>query len=261
MSFEKHLYLVLSPLQALVASQLTPEQFAKHFTVGSSRYYAGKVIFSEIDVEFRHPYFEIDQALSVLVPHDDGSPKATKYISTYRVLEHIDFDAIQSVYLTTPDGDCIQLSEAPHEARHEAGYIRTYAELAPLRMLVMSPLDFPEFGQLITKPGYRKGVPKLFYTQIELNINEFLERLEANPMMPSPVSGVHPSILRDAIMDLRQSPEKSLKGVSLDSSLETIGYRAIRHGFMFASTDQTKFFPMPSMAEIEHLNHNFLQHM
>ena len=95
MSYENHLYQILSPNQALVASQLSPEQFAKHFTVGSVRYYEGKVIFAELDTEFRNPYFNIEQGLAGLVPHDDGRPKATKYISTYRTLEHLDFQRSQ----------------------------------------------------------------------------------------------------------------------------------------------------------------------
>ena len=261
MSFESRLYQILSPNQALVASQLTPEQFAKHFTTGSARHYAGKVIFAEIDIAYRHPYFDIDQGLAGLIPHEDGRPKATKYISTYRVMEHVDFQAIKALYLTSPDGYCIELNEAPHEAKHEAGYIRTYAEIAPPRMMALSRLNFPEFGQHITMPGYSKGAPKLFYTQIDFNTDEFLERFDANPLISSPVPGVHPSKLRDAIQELRSTSGKPLKAVSLDSSLENIGYRLIRHGFMFASQEGTKYFPMLSTAEIERRNYNFYRNM
>lgn len=261
MSFESHLYQILSPNQALVASQLTPEQFAKHFTVGSTRYYAGKVIFAELDIEFRHPYFNVDQALGDLTPHKDGRPKATKYISTYRVLEHLDFQAIKALYLTSPDGYYVELNAAAYEAKHAPGYIRTYAEVAPLRMLALSRLNFPEFGKHITAPGYSKGAPKLFYTQIDLNIDDFLERFDSNPTMPSPVPGVHPSKFRDAIQEMRDMPDKPLKGVSLDASLETIGYRSIRHGFMFASAEDTKYFPMLSTAEIERRYFNFYRNM
>lgn len=261
MSYESHLYLVLMPNQALVASQLTPEQFAKHFNTGSARHYAGKTIFAEIDIAFRHPYFDIDAGLAALIPHEDGRPKATKYISTYRVLEHIDFETIKALYLTTPEGYCIELTEAPHQAKHEPGFIRTYAEIAPPRMLVLSRLDFPEFGQRITEAGYTKGAPKLFYTQIDFNTDEFLKRFDENPMISSPVPGVHPSKLRDAILELRNIPEKPLKAVSLDSALDTIGYRLVRHGFMFASSEGTKYFPMLPTAEIERRNYQFYRSM
>lgn len=261
MSYESHLYQILSPNHALVASQLTPEQFAKHFTVGSTRYYEGKVIFAEIDTAFRNPYFDIERGLAGLSPHEDGRPKSTKYISTYRVLEHMDFQAVQALYLTSADGYCIRLDEEPHKARHEPGYIRTYAEIAPPRMLALARLNFPDFGQHITQPDYSKGAPKLFYTQLELNIDHFLEEFDNHPTMPSPIPGVHPSKLRDAIQELRDIPDKPFKAVSLDSSLEKIGYRAIRHGFMLASPQDTKYFPMPSTADIEERNYNFFRNM
>ena len=38
---EKHLYVILHPVNALVASQLGPEQFAGYYTVGSSKHHEG----------------------------------------------------------------------------------------------------------------------------------------------------------------------------------------------------------------------------
>ena len=46
--FAKHLYLILYPNEALVASQLTPEEFGMHYSVGSPRHFKGKVIFVEV---------------------------------------------------------------------------------------------------------------------------------------------------------------------------------------------------------------------
>jgi len=57
--FTKHLYLILFPNEALVASQLTPEEFGMHYSIGSPRHFSGKVIFVEVDIEFRR--FELDQ--------------------------------------------------------------------------------------------------------------------------------------------------------------------------------------------------------
>ena len=258
MEYEKHLYQILSPNQALIASQLNPEQFAMHYGSGTTRYYQGKTIFAEIDVDFRNPYFNVDDALSALKHHDDGRPKATKFISSYRILEHIDFSAIKNLYLTSPEGYCIELSEAPYEKIHHVGYLRIFAEIAPLRMLVMSSLNFPEFGRYITDPAYRKGAPKLFYTQIELDTDEFLADLADRPTMNPPVPGLHPSRLRDAINELKsKTAGKNTKGLSLYSSIDQLGYKRIRHGFMFASQDEFKFFSMPSPSEIEKMNRRF----
>jgi hypothetical protein len=262
MEYQNHLYLILSPNQALITSQVDPVEFAKHYGSGTTRYYQGKVIFAELDVNFRNPYFNMEAGLAALKPHPDGRPKATKYISCYRVLEHIDFSAIKTLYLTTPEGYCIGLKEAPYDKTHHVGFLRIFAEIAPLRMLVMSSFNFAEFGKYITDPEYGKGAPKLFYTQIELDTDEFLADLEARPTMTPPIPGLHPSKLRDAINELKNTAEaKNTKGLSLDNSLEQIPYKRFRHGFMFASQNETKFFPIPSPAKIEQMNPKFWRTM
>jgi hypothetical protein len=261
MQYNNHLYQILAPNPALVASQLEPEAFAKHYTAGSLRYYAGKVVFAEIDINYRHPYFKIDDALAMMKPHADGRPKATRFISTYRVLEHIDLDAIQRVILSTPEGYTIELHSAPYDKHHDPGFLRIYAEIAPLHMLVMSRMDFPAFGKYITDPDFPKGAPKLFYTQVELDIEHFLEEFEERPTMHPPISGLHPSNLRAAITEMRAEPDKQTKALKLDSSFDTIPYKHIRHGFMFACQEKSRFFPIPSQAEIEATNHRFARSM
>jgi hypothetical protein len=94
MAYEKHLYMILHPNYSLIASQLEPEHFLKHYVQGSTRYFEGRLIFVEIDPNFRNPFFDIDAAFAELKPHEDGRPKATKFIKSYRVMEHIDFEAI-----------------------------------------------------------------------------------------------------------------------------------------------------------------------
>jgi hypothetical protein len=260
-TYTTHLYQILYPNQALVASHLGPEDFARHYLVGSIRHYNGKLVFAEIDPAFRHPYFQIDEVLEEMVPHADGTPKRTKFICSYRVMEHMDFDFIQKVYLTNSEAQVLELTPGTYTAKHQSGYLRTYAEIAPLSMLVLSPLPMPEFGAFITAPGNAKGAPKLFYTQIELNINEFLETFENNPFAQAPFSFLHPSKLRDAILEMQHGPEKKTKGLSLFCPLDQISYKKIRHGFMFASPDKHKFFPMPSLHDIEEKNFKFWQGM
>ncbi len=261
MHYEKHLYQILYPNQALIASHLDPSAFARHYLVGSIRHYNGKLVFAEIDPEFRHPYFKIDEVFNNLKPHDDGTPKRTKFISSYRVMEHMDLDAIRKVYLTNAEAQVLELSPGTYTKKHESGYLRTFAEIAPLSMLVMSPLSMPEFGSFITAPGNTKGAPKLFYTQIELNINEFLETFESNPFAQAPFPFLHPSKLRDSILEMQSKPGKKTKGLSLFCPLDQISYKRIRHGFMFSEGERHKFFAMPSLHEIEETNFKFWQGM
>jgi len=261
MEYVNRLYQILYPNQALVASQLAPEAFAKHYLIGSIRHYSGKLVFAEIDINFRHPYFQIEESLKRLIPHEDGTPKHTKFICSYRVLEHMDFDCIKSLYLSTSEANVLELKPQAYNKKHQQGFLRTFAEIAPLSMLVMSPYDMPEFGKFITEDGNPKGAPKLFYTQIELNVDEFVANFEKNPFMQAPFSFLHPSKLRDAILQMKIKPEKKTKGLALFCPLDQISFKMIRHGFMFTSHDKYRFFPMPSLHDIETNDFKFWQGM
>ncbi len=107
--FEKHLYLILYPNEALVASQLSPEAFGKHYSIGSPRHFMGKVIFAEVDPKFRDPgdYLHIDEYLAATEKPE--GPKRTKFVKSYRVLEHVDFSALLDLYLVTTDGAVLGL--------------------------------------------------------------------------------------------------------------------------------------------------------
>lgn len=252
----KRLYLILHPIAALIGSQLTPEQLAKHYTVGPTRHYRGKVVFAEVDPAFRHSYFAIDAAMGALVPHEDGRPKATKYISSYRVLEHIDFSALRSLYLTSEEGYSLELVPGPApEVNGRTENI--YAEITPLRMLVLSRMDLRAFAAFITDPTNSVGAPRFLYTQLDLNTDEFLTEYEQNPFMQPPIPNLHPAILRDAIHELRGASYKSNKGLLLGTNLDNFSYRLIRNGFVFAAQKEWKFYPMPTAAEIEKRNLKF----
>jgi hypothetical protein len=261
MQTSNRLYLILHPSAALVGSQLPPEELARHFTVGPTRYYRGKVIFAELDPTYRHPYFAIERGLQDLRPHEDGRPKATKYISTYRVLEHVDFAALRGLYLTSAEGYCLPLQQGPYMPPPEGQDLRIFAEITPLRMLVLSKMDFLGFGQFITDLANPIGAPRFFYTQMELDIDGFLEDYEANPFTQPPLRNLHPSILENAIRELRSVKSKSNKGLSLHSNLDSFSYRLISSGFMFAGRGQSRYYPMPGPADIEKANLKFWRSM
>ncbi len=58
-----HLYLSLLP-EALVASMLEPEDFGVYYAVGSHKKLHGQAIFIEVDPDFRHEFFQIDDAVA-----------------------------------------------------------------------------------------------------------------------------------------------------------------------------------------------------
>ena len=130
--FNKHLYLILFPNEALVASQLTPSEFGKHYSIGSPRHFSGKVIFVEVDIQYRSEYLRIDECLKETESGIPGRPKRTKFVKSYRVLEHMDFSAFQKLYLVTTDGGVLGLDKS--ELLPISAYtnrVRLFQEICP----------------------------------------------------------------------------------------------------------------------------------
>jgi len=249
--YPKHLYMIVFPNNSLLASQLEPEEFAKHYTVGTAKHYQSKVIFAELDINFRDPYFAIDEYLELTVPHKDGNPKRTKFIASYAVLEHVDLQAIQKLYLVTAGGKALGIEHKPYEAINEPGYVRIYQEITPLQNLVGSNLDQRQFGKWITQETRSKGCPKICFTQIELDVDEFLQENINRTIITSPIPEHHPLRLYDCLRQLRADPNMKTKTISLASALRNISYTKIRHGFWFSDKEELLFFPMPTKEELE----------
>lgn len=261
MDYPVHLYKVLYPNNALIASQLKPEQFADHYTVGSDKHYNGKVIFAELDPAYRHPYFPIDEALAHVKPHPDGRPKATKFISNYRVLEHIELGAIDKLFIATAQGyvQALEAEEMPPASEDDG--LAIYAEISPMTMLILSDLNNRQFGRFITDPGSFQSAPAQFYTKLNVDILGFIEYFKQYPFTNSPISSIHPSALRDAVEELSKYKDKHNKGLCLNSSLSTVSYKQIDRGFTFARGEEMKFFAMPPLDDIEHHNFKFFRNM
>ncbi|MBM4168947.1 MAG: hypothetical protein FJ215_07295 [Ignavibacteria bacterium] len=249
--YQKHLYMIVYPINALVASQIPPEKFAEHYTIGSAKHFSGKVIFVELDINFRNPYFEIDKYLELTVAHADGTPKKTKFISSYAVLEHVDLTALRDLFLVTVNGKSLKISSAPYTAVNEPGFIRIYQEITPLGNLVASTLDQRSFGKFITSQTKSKGAPKIIFTQFELNVEEYLAQHQSLDMVQSPIPDVHPARLYNCLIELKKNPDKRTKTVGLNSAFFEASYRLIRHGFWFAAGEELLFYPMPSAEVLE----------
>ncbi|MCF8261901.1 MAG: hypothetical protein K9J12_14065 [Melioribacteraceae bacterium] len=248
--FEKRLYMIVFPINALVASQLDPHKFGEHYTTGSAKHFSGKMIFAELDINFRNDYFPIEETLAQTVAHEDGSPKKTKFIASYNVLEHVDLNSIQRLFLTTANGKVLPIESAEYTAHNEPGLIRMYQEITPLDTLVLSTKDQREFGNFITSQK-AKGAPKMVFTQIDFNIKNFLDNNKNKEIYQIDLPAVNPYRFYDCVMELQENPEKLTKTLGLGSLLKEISYKFLRHGFWFAKGDELKFFPMPSIADLE----------
>jgi len=249
---EHYLYVILHPNYALVASMLPPKEFGKHYTLGSSRYFHGQVVFAEIDRDYRHDYFPIDGLLADVKPKADGSPKRTKFISTYRVLEHVDLSAFKNLFITSVMGLVLELKkEDTYDGAHRPGFVRIFQEICPLSTVVLTYMNPPEFGNFITDSKQPKGAPKVFFCQIDLDIDEFVRQIEEDPFHESPIPNVHPHKLREQILEMKANPSKPVKGISLDSAFGRISFLRLRTGFWMAQGSQLICYPIPERDKLE----------
>ncbi|HSW39084.1 MAG TPA: hypothetical protein VLL97_06295 [Acidobacteriota bacterium] len=256
--YQKHLYLILFPNEALVASQLTPEEFGQHYSIGSARHFTGKVIFAEVDIGFRHEFFMIDEYLRITESGIPKRPKRTKFVKSYRVLEHIDLAAIGKLYLVTTDGGVLGLdrAESPDD-QGKKNKIYLYQEICPLRLLVASVLEPFQFGRYITEETWAKGAPKIFFTQYNIDVEETVASNKVSAFNMGPLPNVNPTNLPTAVKELQEDPRKRTKTVNLNPNLDFVSYKIIRHGFWFSGGKEIIFFRMPGMDELHEKHHSW----
>ena len=201
-------------INALVASQLSADAFAEHYTIGSAKHSHGKVLFAEVDINFRNPYFDIDHYLSLTVPHPDGKPKKTKFISSYGVLEHVDLKSLKQLYLVTPNGKALALSAKPYSAVSDPGKVRIYQEITPLTNLVASTLDERTFARHITSKQNQKGAPRSASRSMSLTSRIFFQRTKTVrscfPRSRKQILGDYGDISRNSNAPLTRKPRPSV---------------------------------------------------
>ena len=235
---ETHFYLSLLP-EALIVSMLSPEEFGTYYAVGSSKKSRGQAMFFEVDPNYRNPYFHMDEALKRCVPHEDGRPKASIYVSVYRVLEHIDPDALLDLYLTTQDGRTLGLKASDEFPENGSG-LHLYQEVVPVTPLVVSRLDPVSFFDLIVKnPTSLISVPAITFA--ELQLGELSSDPEMGMLNNLPYS--NPDHLRQCLSDVK-TKYVSTKMVDRTHS-PVIPYRTIKNGFFVGNRDKLRYYPMP----------------
>jgi len=240
-----HLYLSLTP-EALIASMLSPEEFGVYYAVGSAKKSRGQAIFFEVDPTFRHEYFRIDEGFRRCVPHEDGSPKASIYISVYRVLEHVALGALQRLYLVTQDGRSLGLAPT-WELPQDEGDLHLYQEIAPVHPLVVSTLGPDKFFQLIVKtPLSLVSLPAICFAELRLG------ELAADPEHGDIRDLPYPNIphLRQCLLDLKT---KTVHTKMVDRvSPASFPYRTIKNGIFVgrAVEERLLYFPLPSPAQL-----------
>jgi hypothetical protein len=239
-----HYYMLCYRFEALVASHLEPEAFGLYMSVGTQKNTRGNVLFFEIDPDLQSDYFRLDDIQERCVPHKDGSPKRSKYISIYRVLEHLDLSSFGKLYLTTADGRVMHLEAADYDITAEEPAPHLYQELCPVSPMVVSRLAPGAFVKFMTDPCSPVSIPRLFFADMLLEIDK-TGHLAGNLPYSDPIHIV------DCVREVKTAPgKKQTKTVSRNPQIHGF-FRTIRRGFFLGDQTGMKFYSFPDRRSLE----------
>ena len=238
-----HVYLSMVP-EALIASMLPPHDFGTYFAVGTQKKARGHAMYFAVDRDFSSDYFPMAEIDSRCVPHANGEPKHSLYLSVYRALEHVPLAAIGSLYLATRDGRVLEIAASKSIPDLPRKY-RLYQEICPVDPRVVSTLDPAAFAALMTDPSRSIHVPRIFFT--ELKLGELAEDPLRGKAGDLPYS--HIDHLRDCLAELCAAPQKGTKTVDRIAPADFL-YRTVASGFYLGGEGWVRCYPMPSLDEL-----------
>jgi len=240
---KKYLYMTAFP-EALVASMLPPEEFCRYLAVGTEKRAHEHAIVLQIKEDFESDYFKLPEMMNKCVPHPDGSPKNSLYISIYGVLEHLPLDVFQDLFLVTRDGMVLQLASAEYDPKEIGSEIYLYHELCPVMPTIISKLDPETFSQFITDKSKGLWVPKIFFADLHLG-NLANEGSSINSLPYHDIEHIE-----DCASELLNSPDKKTKTVNRLQSHQFF-YRTIKNGFYLGDGERIIWYPFPSNDELK----------
>jgi len=244
---DMYLYLLLFP-ESLVASMLSPPEFGAYLATGTRKRAREQAMYFQVDSAFESEYFDIAQAQKSCVPHEDGRPKHSVYVSTYRALERIPLEAIGDLWLVTRDGRGLCLNRSDPPEKSDAQY-HLYQELCPVHPLIASSLDAGDFSRFITDPEVTVSVPRICFAEMELG------RLADDPAAGDASNLPYHNIqhIRDCLIEIGMQG-KTTKTVNRIHH-EHIPYRCVKSGFFVGDHTQLVHYPFPSREEMEQHHH------
>jgi hypothetical protein len=248
----KHLYLSLFP-EALIASQLPPDEFGNYIAIGDYRKLHGRAMFIEVDPDFRHPFFEIEAGLDRCVPRKDGGLKRSVYIAGYRVLEHMDFSMLRKLYLVTEFGQVLGLDSSDEIPKSDDAF-HLYQEVAPVTPLVASTHSPRSFIKFVTRGSENTLLKWPAICFVSLKIGELANDPQDGSCGNLPYTYV--SHLRECLLDLKHRTRKQRKLVDRNH-IPDFPYSAIKEGVYLGKPEEVLFYPMPSHDEMREKHHNW----
>jgi hypothetical protein len=241
---ETTFYLTIFPMEALIASQLPPLQFGTYMATGTKNGSFEKLAFIEVESGFGK-YFDWDHAKERCVPHENGEPKHSVWMSVYRALEHVPLDKLKSLYLATDDGRTLEIERATADLSDMERPFWVYQEMCPVRPLVVSTYDPPTFVRYMTHENVKVAVPKIAFA--DLKVIDF-DNLEHTGNVGSTYDS-NIDHLKDCIRAVTTNEVKKVKNVER-SRTESFGYQIINRGIYVGAGDEMVMYPMPTKDEI-----------
>jgi len=241
---ETRFYLSIFPMEALIASQLPPLEFGTYMATGTKNGSFEKLMFIEVDAGFGD-YFDWGHAAERCLPHPDGQPKHSVWMSVYRALEHVPLDKMRSLYLATNDGRTLEIPRQEYATDSVQRPYWVYQELCPVRPLVVSTYDPPTMSEYMTHDNVKVAVPKIAFA--DLKVVDF-DNLEHTGNLGSTYDR-NLEHLKSCILAVTSGGEKKVKNVER-SKTESFGYQIINHGIYVGSGRDLVYYPMPAQDEI-----------
>jgi len=244
---ETYLYFLLFP-ESLVVSMLGPAEFGAYLATGTEKRAREQALYFQLDSGLQSDYFDLAKARQACVPHDDGRPKHSVYVATYRVLEHIPLSALGDLWLTTRDGRGLQLQRGEQPEQYDGQY-HLYQELCPVHPLIASRMNPRDFSAFITNPEVTVSVPRICFVEMDLaGLADEPAKGNAGNLPYSDIEHI-----RDCLVELA-TKDKTTKTINRIQH-EHILYRCIKGGFFVGDQTGVLYYPFPSMADMEEKYH------
>ncbi|MCK4516253.1 MAG: hypothetical protein KAU31_13410 [Spirochaetaceae bacterium] len=248
---ETRFYLSIFPMEALIASQLPPLQFGSYMATGTRNGSYEKLMFIEVEAGFGD-YFDWGHAAERCIPHEDGEPKHSVWMSVYRVLEHVPMDKMLSLYLATNDGRTLEIGRQEYKAPEIDQPYWIYQELCPVRPLVASTYDPPTLSEYMTHADIKVAVPKIAFA--DLKVIDF-DNLKNTGNLGSTYDR-NLDHLKSCIASVMSDHPKKVKNVER-SKTESFGYQIINRGIYVGSDRNLVAYPMPNQSDIRRYHYDW----
>lgn len=239
-----HYYLSVFPLEGLISSQLEPEQFGAYMATGSKKGAFEIIMFFEIEGGFGN-YFDWQYAEKKCMPHANGQPKNSLYLSVYRSLENTPLSHFRSLYLTTRDGRALELERSEFGNENNQIDFFMYQELCPVRPLVVSALNPIDFSKYLTDPAIKTSIPKIVFSDLKvIDLSDPVNTGHVGRAYDRNLDHLKDCIL--AVTEFRDKPNKVVDR----SHIERFSYQVINNGVYVGDGQELLMYKMKSEDEL-----------